>query len=116
VGRIGLQDQRVARARELLERIQNELGSAEQERTNMQTALRELTRSVEQQGDDARRADLERELRLLKERMAVHGRATAALQARQAEAAQALETESARYDELDGWLRSVDQELRRPAR
>jgi hypothetical protein len=40
-------------------------------------------------------------------------RSVSEIRTRQGQARQALEAETARYDEMDGWLRDLDNELQR---
>jgi hypothetical protein len=113
MGRISLQERRVTRARESLDRLENELAKAEGARRQMQNAVRETTRALEEGPDPVRRADLERDLRSARELLAEHQRVETAARARHSQADQALQAEAARYDELESWLRDLDRELQR---
>ncbi|PYQ44658.1 MAG: hypothetical protein DMF77_06590 [Acidobacteria bacterium] len=113
MGRIALQDQRLARARDFLERIDTELTTAERERTNVQNAAVEFARNLEETTDEAKRTELERNVRSFRKQVMDREKAVSEIRNRQAQARQALEAETARYDELDAWLRDLDHELQR---
>jgi hypothetical protein len=116
VGRLAVQDQRVARTQEATERMDEEAFALEQQRRRMDAEVRELTRSFEQEADDARRAELEGKLRAAKARSAEHAAATAQLESRRSRARQSAAQEQARYQELDGKLTELERELLGPAR
>ncbi len=88
VGRLAVQDQRVARTQEAAERMEGESFALEQQRRRMDAEVRELTRLFEQEADDARRTELEGKLRMAK----------------------------ARYQELDARLTALERELLGSAR
>jgi chromosome segregation ATPase len=113
MGRIALQDQRVTRARGLLERIDAELTTGERERTNLQSAAADFAHRLEETSDEGKRAELERDLRRFQKQVGDQQRAVAEIRTRHTEARQALEAETARYDELESWLRDLDRELQR---
>jgi len=113
MGRIALQDQRIARARDFLERIETELTAAERERTSLQNAAVEFARNLEETSDEAKHTELERDVRRLRKQVTERERAVSEIRTRQGQARQALEAETARYDELESWLRDLDHELQR---
>jgi len=116
VGRLAVQDQRVARTQEATERMDEEAFALEQQRRRMDAEVRELTRSFEQEADDARRAELEGKLRAAKARSGEHAATTAQLESRRSRARQSAAQEQARYQELDGKLAELERELLGPAR
>jgi chromosome segregation ATPase len=113
MGRIALQDQRVARARGLLERIDAELTAGERERTNLQSAAADFAHRLEETSDEGKRTELERDVRRFQKQVGDQQRAVAEIRTRHTEARQAMEAETARYDELESWLRDLDRELQR---
>ena len=113
MGRIALQDQRVARARGLLERIDAELTAGERERTNLQSAAADFAHRLEETSDEGKRSELERDISRFQKQVGDQQRAVAEIRARHTEARQAVEAETARYDELESWLRDLDRELQR---
>jgi hypothetical protein len=115
VGRLAVQDQRVARTQEAAERLEGEALALEPQRRRMDAEVRELTRAFEQTADDARRAELEEKLRLAKARTLEQASAAAQLESRRSRARQYAAAEQARYQELDARLTELERELR-PAR
>ena len=116
VGRLAVQDQRVARTQEATERLDGDAFALEQQRRRMDAEVRELTRLFEQEADDARRTELEGKLRVAKVRSGEHAATTAQLEARRSRAKQSAAQEQARYQELDGKLAELERELLGPAR
>ena len=114
MGRIALQDQRLARARDVLERLDTELAGAERGRDGLQSAGAELARNLEETTEEPKRAELERGVRNLRQQLSDQERAVSRVRTRHAQAQQTLEAETSRYDELDSWLRDLDRELLRP--
>ena len=112
LGRLTLQDQRAARARQTVERLEGEQASSERERDHFQTAARETARALEQATEPERRQQLESETRAIRARLADAQAQIPAVEARLAQARQALDAESSRYDELEASLRDLDEELR----
>jgi len=113
MGRMALQDQRIARARGLLERIDAELTAGERERTNLQNAAADFAHRLEETSDEGKRIELERDIRRFQKQVGDQQRAVGEIRTRHTEARQAVEAETARYDELDSWLRDLDRELQR---
>jgi len=116
VGRLAVQDQRVARTQEAAERMEGESFALEQQRRRMDAEVRELTRLFEQEADDARRTELEGKLRMAKARYGEHTATTAQLEARRSRARQSAAQEQARYQELDARLTALERELLGSAR
>jgi len=111
IGRLGLQDQRTARARSTVEALEGELGNAERERDQLQVAARETQRSLEQAADQERRTELENQSRMVHEQQVRAQQRVAHLENRLAHAREALEVETGRYDELDRLLADLDRQL-----
>jgi chromosome segregation ATPase len=116
VGRLAVQDQRVARTQEAAERMDGEAFALEQQRRRMDSEIRELTRLFEQEADEARRTELEGKLRLAKARTSEHAATTAQLETRRSRARQSAAQAQARYQELDARLNELERELLGPAR
>ncbi len=114
LARLSLQDQRLARSRQTVERLEAELAGAEREQTHLQGTARELARALEQATtEEAHRQGIEQESRLLRSRLAVSSSALQSVNARLAQARQVLDTDAARYDELETWLADLERELQR---
>jgi len=113
LARLSLQDQRLARSRQTVERLEAELASAEREQTQLQSAARELARALEQATEDAHRKGIEQESRLMRSRLADGSSALHSVNARLTQARQVLDTDTARYDELEVWLADLERELQR---
>ena len=111
IGRLTLQDQRTARARQSVERLEGELTIAERERNQLQAGAREMARSLEQVTNDERRQQLEVESRMIRARLVDCQSNVSSTEARLAQARQALDAETGRYDELEAWLRDLDRQL-----
>jgi chromosome segregation ATPase len=113
LARLSLQDQRVARSRQSVERLEADLAGAQREQSQLQSTTREMARALEEATDATHRQSLEQESRLLRSRLADSNAAVQSVQARLAQARQALDADAARYDELEGWLADVERELQR---
>jgi len=111
VSRLALQDQRVARSRAALERLDSELASAAQERNRIRMQIAGVQRAIEQATDPARRSALEQELRMSQTRSRDHESHLAELQSRQSQAKLAFDAENARFDELESWMTQLEKEL-----
>ena len=116
VGRLSLQDQRVARSRATVEQLETDLTSAERERGRMRTDIGELHRALAQATETARRGPLEQEIRASQARLRDHDTNIADLQSRHVQAKQILEAETGRFDELESWFNQLERELDRPTR
>ena len=116
MGRLTMQDQRTARAQQAVERAQNDLTSAERERSDWQSRLRAITERLEQAANDELRQPLEAEARMLRAHLAGSQGQVSSAESRLSQARQALEVETGRYDELDTWLKDIDKQLQGGAR
>jgi chromosome segregation ATPase len=110
-GRLSLQDQRTARARSAVERLEAELASGERERDQLRAAVREAQGSLEQATDPERRAELETQSRMIREQYANAQQRVAQIQDRLAHAREAVDIETGRYDDLDRLLADLDRQL-----
>ena len=113
MGRLALQDQRLNRARQATLRAEEDVSSAERERNELQTLTREVARTLDQVTDESQRQDLEQRSRLLKARLADRDAEVEKIEARLAQARQALAAETARYDELEASFNDLDRQLQR---
>jgi len=113
LARLSLQDQRVARSRQAVERLEAELLGAERERSQLQVGAREMTRALERATDPTERQSLEQESRMMRSRLTATDSAVDGVQTRLAQAKQVLEADTARYDELESWLTDVEREFQR---
>ena len=116
IGRLALQDQRVARSQATADGLDREVAGAASHAAQVNSELVESQRAAEEATDEARRAQLEDVVRSLKRRLADDSAAASELQTRQAHAKQALEAERARYDELESLFGRMEQELGKPSR
>jgi chromosome segregation ATPase len=111
IGRLTLQDQRTARARQSVERLESELANAERERDQTQAAVRETAESVGRVTDEEGREQLERQARMLRARLAESQADISRAQNRLLEAKRSLEAESSDYEDLEARLRELEREL-----
>jgi hypothetical protein len=116
IGRLTLQDQRVARSRAAVERLEGELAGATLERNNLRNALTERQRAVEQVTDPNARAQLEQSFRSLQSNLRDREARLQDLQRRLTEGQQVLETETARFDELEAGAGQLEREIDRGER
>jgi chromosome segregation ATPase len=114
VGRLAIQDQRVARAQGAFDRLEDEAFTFEPQRRRIDAEVRDLARAVEQEADDARRAELEGKLRAARARSAELAQAASQLESRRSRARQSMAAEQARYQELDARLIELERELQAP--
>jgi hypothetical protein len=114
VGRLAVQDQRLARAQDALDRLDDEAFTLEPHRRRTDAEVRDLTRSLEQEADDARRAELEGKLRVARARSGEHAHTAGQLESRRSRARQSVAAEQARYQELDAKLIELERELQVP--
>jgi chromosome segregation ATPase len=110
VGRLALQDQRVARARAELQRASVEHADLARERAHLRDLLKDLEEALET-ADASRRPDLEREVRSLEARQRQVDAGLAAASERRAWASEAEQSEQARYDDLERWFADLDRQL-----
>jgi len=111
IGRLTLQDQRTARAKQAVERLESELAGASRERDELQAAAREAAESLGRVSDDEGREQLERQTRMLRARLASLQEDISQAQSRLLEARQALEVETSGHEDLEARLRDLDREL-----
>jgi len=111
VGRLALQDQRVARAEETVQRLDSEVSGQEQDRRRIDGEVRELARALEQETDDARRTALDQQLRRARVRHGEQMSTLGQLETRRSQAKQALVPEQRRYQELESRLSDLDRAL-----
>ncbi len=111
LGRLALQDQRTARARQAVERLEGDVAGAERGRDHHQTAAREVARALEQLTDQDQRPQLESESRTVRAALAQAQAEVSRTEARLAQARQTLDAEMGRYDEVEGWLGTLEKEL-----
>jgi hypothetical protein len=111
VGRLALQEQRVGRMSGVAERAAIEAFSAQQQAEKLRGEHAELRRSHDEAADPNVREALEQHIRTAGRRMMEQGSATRAIEARLAEARQALDAERARYDELDAAFQRLERDL-----
>ena len=111
IARLTLYDQRAARARAAVDRLEGEVANAERERERLLAAAREMERSLEQVTDPDRRQQLESDSRMLRARIVEAETERARSSTRLSQANQALDLETGRYDELERWLNDLDRQL-----
>lgn len=111
-GRLAVQDQRVARAEDVLERFERESFRLGQERLRLEAEVRDLARALDQEPDEARRAALEQEVRRARERAHEHHSTVGRLEAGRAQARNDVSAAQARYAELEAAIDDFDRELR----
>jgi hypothetical protein len=112
VGRLALQEQRVARSSIMAERAEMQSTAAAELATRMQSELAVFQEALDDAATEpAPRAAAEQQVRALKARLAEHAAATTDVQARLQEAKQSLEADRARYDELEAAFNRLDREL-----
>ncbi len=111
IGRLGLQDQRTARARDAVERLEGELANGQRERDQLQVAAREAQRSLEQTTDQERRTELETQTRMIREQYTKAQQRVSQTEDRLTRAREALDVETGRYDDLDRLLVDLDRQL-----
>jgi predicted nucleic acid-binding Zn-ribbon protein len=113
IGRLGLQDQRTARAQQALEKLHEESRSLARERDDAKNRERAIAERLDEATREDERRELERERPIARARVADLQTQLATIEARLGQAKQALDAETGRYDELDGWLKDLDRQLAR---
>lgn len=111
VGRLALQEQRMARARAAVERLEREMSSATEESLRTNASVTEMQRMVEGEGDRTRRAQLAKELKFTELRLKEMEALIADLESRHSQALQALAAETAQLDQLEAVLEQMDRNL-----
>jgi predicted nucleic acid-binding Zn-ribbon protein len=105
VGRLALQDQRTARARQSVQRLEGDLVTAERERDQLQAVLRQAARGLER-APEQEHSQLEAQVRMLREQAAQAHERISKIEGRLAEARQTLDC-----DEIDRWLAALDRQV-----
>ncbi len=111
IGRLTLADQRAARARAAVDRLEGELASAERERAQLVIDSRQAARALEQVTDPDRRQQLELESQRIRARLVEAETQHSRTDSRLANARRDLDAETGRYEELDRWLTDLDRQL-----
>jgi chromosome segregation ATPase len=116
IGKLALQDQRVMRWQAETQRLESDVAGMAAARNLTQARLAEMRNTLQHERDPERVQALEQEARMIEAQVKQSGAQHAALEARRAEAAQALDAERARYDELSDRLERLERELDKPSR
>jgi chromosome segregation ATPase len=111
IARLTLQDERTARARQSVEKLEDHMGNLARERDQIEGAMRQVRHSLEQVSAEERRRDLEAEANMIRARLAEVQAQVSRTEQRLAQAKEALEIETGQYDELQAWLRDLDKQL-----
>ena len=111
LGHLTLQDQRVGRAQEAADRLEDQAFALDQQRRRIDAEIRDLTRAFEQAPDDARRKEAEGKLQSARTRQGEHMSLVGQVEARRTRARQAASEEQARYRDLDQKLAEFEREL-----
>ena len=111
-----MQDQRIARARASVERLEGELSSAAQESGRANTSLTEMKRMLDGERDSARRAQMETELKFRERQLKEVEALVPDLESRYSLAVQALAAETAQLEQLETLLGQLDRTLEGPKR
>jgi hypothetical protein len=111
VGKLALEDQRVARAQAELQRLESETATATANRARTQTLLTERRMQIDRAKDADEAAVIQSDLRRMEAQWKQEGASLSALELRRAEANQAWEAERARYDELSARFDQLERDL-----
>lgn len=111
VGKLALQDQRVARWQAEAQRLETETATAAGARARTQALLAEQRATSERAKDAEEAAARQGEIRMFEAQLRQDGVNLATLEARRVEANQALEAERARYDELNARFDQMERDL-----
>jgi len=111
IARLTLQDQRTARARQSVEKLEDDIGGLTRERDQVEGAMRQIRRSLEQVTDEERRRGLEAESNMIRGRLVEVQAQVSRTEHRLSQAKEALEIETGQYNELEVWLRDLDKQL-----
>jgi hypothetical protein len=111
LGHLTLQDQRLGRAQEAADRLEDQAFALEQQRRRIEAEIRELTRAFEQAPDDTRRKEAEGKLQSARTRQSEHMSLAAQVESRRTRARQAASEEQARYRDLDAKLAEFEREF-----
>jgi chromosome segregation ATPase len=114
IGRLALQDQRVARGQAESQRLETDASAAANGRTHTQAMLAEQRTAIDHAKDSDEAAAMQGRVRMLEAQLKQESANLATLEARRAEASQALETERARYEELSARFDQLERDLASP--
>jgi hypothetical protein len=111
LGHLTLQDQRVGRAQEAADRLEDQAFALERQRRRIEAEIRDLTRDFEQAPDEARRKEVQGRLQSARTRQSEHLSLAGQVESRRTRARQAATEEQVRYRELDAKLVELEREL-----
>lgn len=111
VGRLALQDERVARWQAEVQRLETEASSLALQRVATQAALGRFRNALDQAKDVEQTTGMEHEVRMLEAQLKQQGASLVALETRRDETRQALEAGRAKYEELSDRFDQLEQEL-----
>jgi chromosome segregation ATPase len=116
VGRLALQDERVARWHAEVQRLETEASSLALQRVATQAALGRVRNTLDQAKDVEQTTGMEHEVRMLEAQLKQQGANLVALETRRDETKQALEAGRAKYEELSDRFDQLERELDRSRR
>ena len=111
VGRLALQDERVARGQAEVQRLETEASTLALQRVATQAALGRVRNALDQAMDVEQTTGMEHEVRMLEAQLKQQGASLVALEARRDETKQALEAGRAKYEELNDRFDQMEREL-----
>jgi outer membrane PBP1 activator LpoA protein len=111
VARLAQQDQRTARARQAVDKLQSELAGTQRERDQLQSLLVEKSRQRQQAADQQQTERIDLETRPIRGRIDNLQRELSAIELRLSEPMRALDIEVSRQEELDRLLTDMDKQL-----
>jgi len=111
VGKLALQDQRVARGQAEAQRLESETSTMAERRARTQATLAESRTATERAKDAEEAAAMQSHVRMLEVQLKQETTNLAMLETRRAEANQALEAERARYEELSARFDQLERDL-----
>lgn len=114
IGRLALQDQRVARGQAESQRLETDASSAASGRTRTQAMLAEQRSAIDRAKDSDEAAAMQGRVRMLEAQLKQESANLATLEARRTEANQTLEMERARYEELSARFDQLERDLAPP--
>ena len=111
VGRLALQDQRVARWQAEVQRLETDASNLALQRVGTQGALARVRADLDQAKDVEQTARMEHEVRMLEAQLKQQGASLVALETRRDETRQALEAGRAKYEELSDRFDQLERDL-----
>ena len=111
VGRLALQDQRVARWQAEVQRLETDASNLALQRVGTQGALARVRAALDQAKDVEQAAEMEHEVRMREAQLKQEGANLVALETRRDETKQALEAARAKYEELSDRFDQLEREL-----